>query len=126
MTRSIPTPYAVQRFPFQPGATNDYGNPVDGWADPVGVLVHGWAPPSADEVPFEQGRSAVVRDLDLYAPRIVECGPKDHWVIPGAASGLCSEHDLPCFAQEGWAQDYSTGPFVFDAGLRVQLKRVEG
>src|SRR5699024_12445153 len=63
ISRSIPTPYAVQRFPFQPGATNDYGNPVDGWADPVGVLVHGWAPPSADEVPFEQGRSAVVRDL---------------------------------------------------------------
>lgn len=64
----LPTPYTVTREPYQAGATDPLGNPVDSWGAAVSVPVHGWAPPSADQLPFEQNRSAIERDLDLYVP----------------------------------------------------------
>lgn len=112
----LPTPHTATRFVFQEGATNDYGDPIELWST-VGTshLVHGWAPPSADQMPFEQNRSAVVRDLDLLAPVGTPSAPRDHWDVGGVL-----------YEQVGHAEDFSTGPFGFSSGLRINLKRVEG
>lgn len=112
---SLPTPYTVQRLPFDPGATDAHGNPVDGWGSPVDVPVHGWAPPSADTVPSDPNRDAVIRDLDLYAPAGTTGGPRDRWVVDGV------EYD-----QVGHVEDYTKGPWQWAAGVRINLKRAEG
>lgn len=125
---SLPTPYTVQRLPFDPGATDAHGNPVDAWGAPVDVAVHGWASPSADTVPSDPNRDAVIRDLDLYAPAGTVGRPKDHWVIPGEAAQECHHHPgLMCFAQVGYVEDYTKGPWQNPAaGVRINLKRAEG
>lgn len=112
---AIPTPFTVKRSAFTAGATDSYGNPVESWVTATDVAVHGWAPPSADVEPFEQGRNAVVRDLDLYAPAGTVGGPRDRWTVAGTV-----------FEQVGHVEDFSHGPFGFSGGVRINLKRVEG
>ena len=112
---TLPTPYTVTRAAFTPGATDAHGNPVDSWDTPVTVAVHGWVPPSADTDPGDPARSAVVRDLDLYAPAGTTGGPRDHWVVDGVT-----------YEQVGHPEDYTKGPWQWAAGVRVNLKRVEG
>ena len=112
---TFPTPYTVTREPYQAGATDPLGNPVDSWGAAVSVPVHGWAPPSADQLPFEQNRSQIERDLDLYVPPSTVSAPRDHWTIDGTV-----------YEQQGHAEDFTHGPFGFNAGLRINLNRVEG
>jgi hypothetical protein len=100
---------------FRPGPDDGRGNPADGWGPPRRVAVFGWGPPAADREPFEQGRSEVARDLDLYAPPGVGCGPRDRWLVAGGV-----------WEQVGWAEDFTSGPFGFAPGARVSLRRVEG
>ncbi|MDR2381559.1 MAG: hypothetical protein LBE08_10395 [Bifidobacteriaceae bacterium] len=100
---------------FTPGLVDSHGNPTDGWGAPTDVLVYGWGPPAADQTPFEAGRSEIDRDLDLYAPPNVHCGPRDRWTIDGVV-----------YTQIGWAEDFGHGPFGFVPGARVNLRRVEG
>lgn len=124
---SLPTPYVVQRAAFVAGAEDAHGNPRETWAAPVDVAVHGWAPPAADKEPSDPGRSAVIRDLDLYAPAGTTGLPKDHWALPGESAGRCLAHPtLACFAQVGYPEDYTKGPWQWAAGVRINLKRVEG
>lgn len=112
---SLPTPYWVTRAPFVPGVTDAHGNPADTWGTPVTVPVHGWAPPSADTVPGDDNRHAVIRDLDLYAPSGTVGAPRDRWVLDGVT-----------YEQVGHPEDYTRGPWEWAAGVRVNLKRVEG
>lgn len=112
---SLPTPYTVTRASYMPGATNAHGNPVDTWQAPTAVKVHGWAPPSADKETSDSARSAVERDLDLYAPAGTAGAPKDLWVVDGVP-----------YHQVGHVEDYTKGPWRWEAGLRINLKRVEG
>ena len=112
---SLPTPYTVTRATHSPGALDAHGNPVDAWSDPEPLRVHGWAPPSADADPGDDNRNAVVRDLDLYAPAGTTSGPRDLWVIDGTP-----------YTQVGHVEDYTKGPWQWAAGVRVNLKRVEG
>lgn len=112
---SLPTPYAVTRAPYAPGTVNAHGNPVDGWGEPVEVPVHGWAPPSADIETSDSARSAVERDLDLYAPAGTTGAPKDRWAIDGTT-----------YVQVGHVEDYTKGPWQWAAGVRINLKRMEG
>lgn len=111
----LPAPYTVTRAAHAPGATGAHGNPVDTWRAPAAVPVHGWAPPSADTEPAEAGRAAVVRDLDLYAPAGTTGGPRDLWVVDGVP-----------YTQVGHPEDYAKGPWQWAAGLRINLRRVEG
>ena len=112
---TIPAPYTVTRAPFLPGATDAHGNPVDSWGTPVSVAVHAWAPPSADTEPGDPGRSAVVRDLDLYAPAGTTGKDRDRWVVDGVT-----------YEQVGYPEDYTKGPWQWAAGVRINLQRVEG
>lgn len=112
---SLPTPYAVQRAPFQPGSTDAHGNPVDAWGPSASVAVHGWAPPSADGSPAASGRDPVIRDVDLYAPAGTVGKPRDRWTLDGAT-----------YDQVGYPEDYTRGPWQWAAGVRINLKRSEG
>lgn len=111
---SLPAPYTVTREPYEPTA-DSHGAPADGWGSPVDVSVHGWAPPGSDSEPFEDGRRAVERDLELYAPAGTSGGPRDRWTIAGVQ-----------YVQEGYPEDYSTGPWAVGFGVVINLKRVEG
>jgi hypothetical protein len=124
---AFPTPYTATRYPYAAGETDALGNAIDSWGEAQSIPVYGWAPPSADQMPSEQNRSAVVRDMDLLAPASVESTPRDHWVLPGIPPTDCPQHPgAACFEQVGYAEDFTHGPFGWDAGLRINLKRVEG
>lgn len=112
---SLPTPYVVKRAAFVAGATDAHGNPRESWAAPVDVAVHGWAPPAADKEPSDPGRSAVIRDLDLYAPAGTTGGSRDRWMVDGVL-----------YEAVGYPEDYTKGPWQWAAGVRINLKRVEG
>jgi len=112
---TLPTPYTVTRAAFTPGATDAHGNPVDAWGTAQSVAVHGWAPPPADTDPNDSARSAVVRDLDLYAPAGTVGYPQDRWGVGGVT-----------YEQVGYPEDYTKGPWQWAAGVRINLKRVEG
>lgn len=108
-------PYVVQREAYSSDAEDAHGNPVDSYAPPVDVLVHGWAPPSGNTEPFEAGRNAVLRDLDMYAPAGTGGAPRDRWIVRGVT-----------YEQVGHPEDYTTGPWQWAAGVRINLKRSEG
>jgi hypothetical protein len=112
----LPTPYVIQRLRFVPGPLDRYRNATGTWDDPVDVTVHGWAPASADQVNGDKGRSAVVRDVDLFAPAGTVFAPRDRVVLNGVT-----------YEVVGHPEDFTTGPFRWrGAGLRINLKRVEG
>lgn len=112
---SLPTPYTLAREPYAPGGKNAHGNPRDEWLPVVDLLVHGWAPPSADGTPVESGRSPIVRDLDLYAPAGTVAAPKDRITVLGVP-----------YLVVGYPGDFTHGPWQWKAGVRIHLKRVEG
>lgn len=111
---SFPTPYTVTREAYEP-STDAHGSPVDGWGAPGNVVVHGWSPPTGDREPVEAGRSPVVRDLDVFAPAGTPGGPKDRWTVAGVQ-----------YLQVGHVEDFTTGPWQWAAGVRINLLRVEG
>lgn len=110
----IPTPYTVTREAYEP-TQDSHGAVVDGWGSPASVPVYGWAPPGSDDEPFEAGRAAVERDMELYAPTGTPGGPKDRWTLSGVQ-----------YLQVGHPDDYSTGPWSVEFGVVINLKRVEG
>lgn len=112
---SIPTPHTVTRAAYIPGGTDAHGNPVDAWAAPVAVAIHGWSPGSADRAPDDAGRSALVRDIDLFAPAGTESNPRDRWTVDGTT-----------YEAVAYADDYSSGPWGFAAGVRIKLVITEG
>jgi len=114
-TVTLPTPYTVAHERRVLGTRDAHGNARETWLPPVGILVHGWAPPSADGEPFESGRSPVVRDLDLYAPTGTVTASKDRITVDGVV-----------YTVVGHPEDYSRGPWQWAAGVRINLKRVEG
>lgn len=112
---SLPAPYTVLRAPFAPGTRDAHGNDVDTWGAPVAVAVHAWAAPAADTLPGDDNRDSVIRDLDLYAPAGTVGAPRDRWTVNGTV-----------YEQVGHVEDYTHGPWQWAAGVRINLKRVEG
>lgn len=112
---SLPTPYTVLLERFVDGVEDAHGNVSSGWADPVPVAVHGWATPGSDQEPFEAGRNTVLRDLDVYAPGGTVVAPRDHIAVDGVL-----------FEVVGYVEDYTKGPWQWNAGVRINLKRIEG
>lgn len=112
---SLPLPYIVTRASLIEGSVDAHGNPVESWGASVTVAVHAWAPPSADSAPITAGRDPVIRDLDLYAPAGTTGQPRDRWTVNGVA-----------YEQIGHPEDYAYGPWQWQAGVRINLKRWEG
>lgn len=112
---SLPTPYTVQLESWTGGGFDSHGNPVDTWAPPVGVPVHGWATPGSDTETAAGYRTAVERDLDVYAPAGTVVGPRDRMTVDGLR-----------YEVVGYVEDYTHGPWQWPAGVRINLRRVEG
>lgn len=113
---TLPTPYTVTHEIYAAGELDAHNNATDSWGAGVSVAVHGWAPASADTEPADPGRSAVVRDLDLYAPAGTTSAPRDRWMVDGNL-----------YESVGHEEDFTHGPFRnWSAGVRVNLLRVEG
>lgn len=103
----------VKHLAYVGGVLDAQNVEIETWAPPVDQPVFCWSTPGGD-TEEEKWRTAVVRDLDLYAPEDFT-GPKDQVEIPG--KGL--------FKVVGYAEDYTTGPksFGFYPGVRINLKR---
>lgn len=111
----FPTPWSVDVATHETGPDDAHGDPSHSWGSFVPQNVYGWAAPSGDTEPFEAGRNAVVRDLDLYVPPAFSCSPRDRVRVDSV------EYEVV-----GHPQDFTHGPFGFIPGAVVNLKRVEG
>lgn len=109
------TPWTVEIHPYLPAAGYDqYGNPVEGYGDPVPWDVYGWAPVGSQEL--TGWSSQVTADLAVYGPQPpVSIGSRDQLTVNGER-----------FDVEGSVEDYGHGPFGFDPGVKVNLTRVAG
>lgn len=112
---TFPEPFKVSHESRIEGAEDDWGNPVDSFAEPVEVNVYGWGPPSADE-PIRDTDSGLAHDIDLYCSKPF-CGHLDKVTLPNEPLSL---------VVQGRPDDFNYGPFGFTPGYRVKLKRVEG
>lgn len=118
MTSPIPTPYTVGVRVWSSGPGVDrQGNPVQSWAAPVPVRVHGVAPRlGEDREPDDTRRAAVVEGLNVYAPAGTTIGAHDRVVWDG------DEYEV-----DGDRQDWTRGPWPNPAaGVVFTLTRVEG
>lgn len=110
--------YVIGLKRYQAGAVDRYNKPTDSWLAAVDIEVYAIAPKSSDE-PFEVGRDAVVTGLQVLAPAGTVIGRKDRIVFEGEE-----------YTVEGEIADWTYSPYhtglLEDAGIEVNLKRVEG
>lgn len=95
------------------GETDAHGNPVDSWV-PDQARVYGWEVPRTAE-PLRAGHDRVVVDLSMFVPPGFEVSAHDRVEINGLTYEVVGEFE-----------DAGNGPFGFDPGGTVQLRRVEG
>jgi hypothetical protein len=102
----------------QAGAKDAHGNPVDSWAAPVDVQVYGYGPRTDVRGSTGSGEPAgtqVLVGLQLLAPKGTVISPQDRIVIDG------NEYEV-----DGEIGDWNNGPFGFEPGVVINLKRAEG
>ncbi len=109
----FPTPWTVQVLPHSAGAEDALGNPTDSWGPGRTEPVYGWAPAGTTEV--NGSRHAVTADLQVYVPSGFSCSPRDR-VIAGGRT----------YEVQGEVEDFDHGPFGWQPGGQVNLRRVEG
>lgn len=109
----FPTRHAIQLSKWSYGPKDMYGNREKVWSDPVTRSVYGWAPPDLAEEIFSANRDAVVQDLDVYDPDDSVYAPDDRVIINGLT-----------YRVMGDSRNYDRGPFGFQPGGVVRVKRV--
>lgn len=104
----------VQHSTFQGGAEDAYGNPIEGWADPVDLGIYAFNPGTTTE-PFLPGHDRVVTNPAIFVPTGTVIGARDRITVRGVP-----------YEVDGVALDYRN-PFdgSFD-GVQVNLRLVEG
>lgn len=114
---TFPTNKSVDVLPYQQGARDDFGNPVESWGGPVPTPVYGWGPRSADGAaePNMPHRDAVIIGLTVYGPPATQIGARDRVVVAGVT-----------YEVDGEIGDWNNGPFGWLPGVSIALKRVEG
>ena len=102
---------------YQAGVEDSHGNPVDAWADPVPTRVYGYGPRSAGGAaePNLPNRDLVIIGLTVYAPPGVQIDPRDRVQVDGVM-----------YEVDGEIGDWNHGPFGFEPGISISLKRWEG
>jgi hypothetical protein len=116
---SYPERFSVGVHAYSDGETDANGNPVPVYDPPLDetgtpALVYGWAVTSTGEP--EAGEPRVVTTLDLYAPPGFSVGAQD--IIDLDRVGQC--------LVIGEVKDWSTGPFGWNPGVSVTLRKVAG
>ena len=118
MTSPIPTPWSigVSAWSVVEGQYDRQGNPLEVWADPVPVPVHGVGPRLQEEDDGERRRYAVVEGLDVYAPEGTTVGEHDRVVWNG------QEYEV-----DGDVADWTKGPWLNPvAGVVIHLTKTKG
>jgi hypothetical protein len=103
------TAYVV---PYVGTTRDEYGNVTDTWGSPVPKKVFGWGAPTFYE--YTISRDTVTIDIELLAPSGFEVNPKDKIRLDGQT------YDV-----QGGVEAYNRGPFGFDPGVRVKLRRFQ-
>lgn len=94
-------------------STNALKETVRSWADPVDYLVCGWW--TASEEPFTPGHQRVTIKTNLITPKDFPAEPHDRVVLGGKLYEI-----------DGWAQDYTEGPWWNPGVVVWTLTRIEG
>ena len=113
---TVPSPYVVSVKPFEAGAVDDYGNPVEGYGTPYSWAVRSIAPGAMDEP------GQTLRDLSVVAFTIHADATDD---VPGVRDLVTV--DGVDYAVNGTPKDWTLGPWPNPAaGVAVELRRVDG
>lgn len=115
----FPTPFTVGWHVYSTTTTDGYNRQVPAYtpektAEGTPKAVYGWANPTNTE-PKLAGHDRVVVDVELYTPPGFNPGPHDLIDLPQGQ-----------FEVIGYPEDYNHGPFGFQPGYVVNLRRVEG
>lgn len=113
----LPLLFKVRLHSFDPSATNDLGNEVEAWDDPVEKDVYGWGPPQL-QAPKEilVGTSRYVVELELMVPPAVVAKDGDRIQLD----------DDSWWRVVGPTEDYSHNPFGWNPGNVINLVAVKG
>ncbi|WEV84056.1 head-to-tail stopper [Mycobacterium phage Muddy] len=115
----LPLLYSVDHSAYDATATNDLGDPIPDWQEPVERDVYGWGPPQ-QETPKEVivGDDRIRVELELMVP-------------PGWQSKHRDKFDLGygddvVYYQVGPVEDYEHNPFGWNPGSVVNLVSIKG
>lgn len=116
---TFPTPYTVGWHTHSEGTADAHNNPVSVYTPALNatgtqVAVMGWAPAGSPGLSVEPNEARVIHDIDLLVPPGVTGGPKDVVDLPDGQ-----------FEVVGWPDDWTKGPFGFQPGKVVKLKRTQ-
>lgn len=113
----MPTPWTVEQLKLvaeEEQQYDDLGNPVATYAAPKLRKVYGWAPPRPGTEQVSDGVTLYHVDLVLYLPPVeYAIDPTDRFRVNGLT-----------FEVVGGPDDWGKGPFGFDPGVTLQLRRV--
>ncbi|EME14805.1 hypothetical protein [Rhodococcus triatomae] len=110
----FPLRHTVDLLTTTAAGEDEFGLPIETGTQSTTYKVYGWAPVRSDE-PRLAGRDAVTVEVELFAPATFPAQPHDRVLLGGRL-----------FEVIGHAEDYNHGPFGFQPGLVVNLRRVEG
>lgn len=99
-------------MPFQPGAEDAHGNPVEAWGEPATKGVYAFDPGSTSEP--RDGQDRVIVEPTVYMPDDVVFGPRDLVIARGRAYIVDGE-------TREWRHPNGNRP-----GNVATLRRVEG
>ena len=104
----------VQHSTFQGGAEDAYGNPIDGWADPVDLGIYAFNPGTTTE-PFLPGHDRVITQPAMYVPEGAHINSRDRITVRGDV-----------YEVDGVVLDYRNPYDSSMDGIQVNLKAVTG
>lgn len=113
----LPLLFKVRLHSFDPSATNDLGNKIEAWSDPVEKDVYGWGPPQL-QAPKEVlvATSRYVVDLELMVPPGVTAKDGDRIQLD----------DDSWWRVVGPTERYDHNPFGWNPGNVINLVAVKG
>lgn len=103
---------------YSGGSHDGYGVPTPSWDPPLDEAgeerdVIGWGPRSSTEVEGVEPNRLVETDIDLLVPLGFQIAPEDVVDLPEGQ-----------FQVQGQPMDYGYGPYGYNPGMVVRLKRV--
>ena len=113
---TFPLAQTVQHLVYDGTQRDSRGNVIDSWADPVDVQVYGWHISNTHE-PQIAGHDRVLVDAQVLTPPGFVPSPKDKFLLPGRDG----EYQVI-----GETEDFNHGPFGWQPGNRVNLRKVTG
>lgn len=110
----LPTLYTVARQRYTAAGFDAHGNPVVSWSAPEDLAVYGWSRPQSSE-PKLAGEQRIEVSLEVFAPVGTVTEPPDRIEVDGELYNVVGE-----------TEDYDHGPFGWQPGVVINLKRWEG